>query len=617
MEVVTVTCILCNGTVNFKNREPALFNAHMRDQHNTFYRIDYILASCFMQGQHLDKVEEEWAKMEREQRVEEVVEVDQEGEETNNGLNFEMLDEEEVGGGQDYNEVQEEVQLDQEEEVVMEEEEEEGKKRKSMEVPNSAKRRKHGNGDFKCGQCEHSYSTQGNLNVHLKKVHGWDGIKREMKKEIFESEIDDDMTGYESDANSSYVGATEAGKTTCDHCAREFKSAGRLSYHMATKHKDVESEGSQNIEERRNVPCEQCPKTFMSKTGLKHHMKTKHDNFLPNTNEATADQGDETANIEEVLEANVANESNVNESEVKPQEVSPSSSKEFACAFDCGKSYSHKTTRDNHEIKEHNRPLKNKRKSKNPPAGSTFHLSSQQEEEEMVLEEGVADVSDVVDAEVEAAQNNLAEMEEEVAKAKEFEDDRTESEEGLEEEVADETDEEKEEEREDLEEIDTNKEESAAAKNKANESFNPVPEDPREEWRDLQPITPEEEKRCLESICRLFFIFVDLFLYLIYHYQHRFSDNLQNTKENAVENEMPILPPFVEQEDEEEKENKKSEPELEEKVDAAENKKENKKDKGNLQVDLTKSQYFSKHPKAIANPQERSVRHLPLFKGYS
>ena len=114
MEVVTVTCILCNGTVNFKNRDPALFNAHMRDQHNTFYRIDYILASCFMQGQHLDKVEEEWAKMEREQRVEEVVEVDQDGEETNNGLNFEMLEEEEVGGGQDYNEVQEEVHLDQE-----------------------------------------------------------------------------------------------------------------------------------------------------------------------------------------------------------------------------------------------------------------------------------------------------------------------------------------------------------------------------------------------------------------------------------------------------------------------------------------------------------------------
>ena len=104
---------------------------------------------------------------------------------------------------------------------------------------------------------------------------------------------------------------------------------------------------------------------------------------------------------------------------------------------------------------------------------------------------------------------------------------------------------------------------------------------------------------------------------MFYHYQLRFSDNLQNTKENAVENEMPILPPFVEQEDEEEKENKKTEPELEEKVDAAENKKENKKDKGNLQVDLTKSQYFSKHPKAIANPQERSVRNLPQLKRYS
>ena len=52
------------------------------------------------------------------------------------------------------------------------------------------------------------------------------------------------------------------------------------------------------------------------------------------------------------------------------------------------------------------------------PVGSTFHLSSQ--EEELVLEEGVADVSEVVDAEVEAAQNNLAQMEEEVGKAKEL-----------------------------------------------------------------------------------------------------------------------------------------------------------------------------------------------------
>ena len=60
---------------------------------------------------------------------------------------------------------------------------------------------------------------------------------------------------------------------------------------------------------------------------------------------------------------------------------------------------------------------------------------------------------------------------------------------------------------------------------------------------------------------------------------------------------MVILPPFVEQEDDEEKENKKSQ--------------------GNLRVDLSKSRYFSKHLKAIANPQERSVRHLPLFKGYS
>ena len=50
------------------------------------------------------------------------------------------------------------------------------------------------------------------------------------------------------------------------------------------------------------------------------------------------------------------------------------------------------------------------------PVGSTFHLSSQ--EEELVLEEGVVDVSEVVGAEVEAAQNNLAQMEEEHSRKK-------------------------------------------------------------------------------------------------------------------------------------------------------------------------------------------------------
>ena len=62
-----------------------------------------------------------------------------------------------------------------------------------------------------------------------------------------------------------------------------------------------------------------------------------------------------------------------------------------------------------------------------------------------------------------------------------------------------------------------------------------MPADPREEWRETQPITPEEERR--------------------------FSEKLLNTKENAVENMMPILPPIVEQEE------GKTEPELEEKGD--------------------------------------------------
>ena len=95
--------------------------------------------------------------------------------------------------------------------------------------------------------------------------------------------------------------------------------------------------------------------------------------------------------------------------------------------------------------------------------------------------------------------------------------------------------------------------------------------------------------------------FYDFFLFVF-----RFSEKLIHTKENAVEHEMPILPPFVEEEEEEEKkeeEEGKTEPELEEKVDATEHKEE----KSSGHVDLTSSVYFAKHPKAIANPQERSV----------
>ena len=103
-------------------------------------------------------------------------------------------------------------------------------------------------------------------------------------------------------------------------------------------------------------------------------------------------------------------------------------------------------------------------------------------------------------------------------------------------------------------------------------------------------------------------IFSGFYVFLLFVF--RFSEKLIHTKENAVEHEMPILPPFVEQEEEEEEEKEekeeeegKTEPELEEKVDSTENKEE----KGSGHVDLSSSVYFAKHPKAIANPQERSV----------
>ena len=111
--------------------------------------------------------------------------------------------------------------------------------------------------------------------------------------------------------------------------------------------------------------------------------------------------------------------------------------------------------------------------------------------EELVLEEGVVDVSEVVGAEVEAAQNNLAQMEEEVAKAKELVADATEAD-GQEEEVEEGKEDEE-------EEMVVNEEEEVVADDEEQSvediSYNPLPADPREEWRETQPITAEEEKR--------------------------------------------------------------------------------------------------------------------------
>ena len=232
---------------------------------------------------------------------------------------------------------------------------------------------------------------------------------------------------------------------------------------------DEEEVSKEVEEEKKSHPCLNCPKGYMSIQALVWHTK--------DSDAETGGQVGDESSVE--TEANDTLESKSGEAPGQ---------KEFACAFGCGQSYSHKTSRDNHEIKEHNRALKKKGRGK-APVGSTFHLSSQ--EEELVLEEGVADVSEVVDAEVEAAQNNLAQMEEEVAKAKELVADATEAD-GQEEEVEEEKEEEE-------EEMVVNEEEEVVADDEEQSvediSYNPLPADPREEWRETQPITAEEEKR--------------------------------------------------------------------------------------------------------------------------
>merc|ERR1719319_1664939 len=531
-----------------------------------------------------------------------------------------------------------------------------------------AKRRKNG-GDFKCDQCAKTFGYRGNLSAHKRRAHG--SIKVEMEEydetagssvaetsmdttasedeANFEGDmtIEENVTGetpmegpmenhveeYETEAKPSY---------SCEQCPEKtWQTKQGVNYHKKNFHSGEEKPVKVKAEPaltdaENNFLCQKCPELkWHSKTGLRYHEKTKHEGIPAVRAVKSVEKSSEAKDFpcdlceksfslrqtllrhqrqnhtdfkhdESPLNEVIDSESNGDPKPAKELKEDSKPAKEFVCAYNCGKSYSLKTTLSTHEIKVHNRALKKNFKNKKPqeqPSGSVFGFSSQEEESaeeeaaeaseekmpeedfgeedeeavpEVIAEEGnVEDMPDDVtedvdaqisdDAKVEAAEDNLAQLEEEsegrfaeleaieanlkaISAANEpAKEDRMDGLEALKAKYLSGEEEASEE----------------GGEEEAEAPYHPPPADLGGSFLEDRPFTAEEEAT--------------------------YSANLLHTQEHGVEEELPVLP-IVEEED-----NKMEE--------AAANVEEEEV----VKVDLTMSDYFTRHPKAIANAPAKAL----------
>jgi len=442
----TLSCILCGGTIDYKNQDPTTFRNHMKDQHGAFHQIDYILASCFLSKEELGKVARRPLVELGAQELEEV-----------EGLQETLAEDlespqESLGGKRDAEEMNVGTPT---------------KKRKY------AKAKEGGHGEVKCDHCEKKYSSKNSLANHLKKCHAA-GIKKELVIEssgegsVGEVALDESniinitnhgeeaesMVELDDSMNSSQEQSEQveqdAKKFACDLCDKKFVSEQGRRTHKTRKH------GS---DQPLLLACEyqDCALAFLKNSELRKHEIAMH-NRVPRSwksknvkKESAAGSVFEYNSSEEVaagseaedasdVDSSVANdpaddisiaenkasaaecEDSINEGEpeegsiteeaedisitddngdiegvtededitAKYQDVpvdsdtsmdladviavdqeSREAAKEvsrFVCSFGCGKSYSAKCNLSNHEIKVHNRPKLKSRKSQKPTA---------------------------------------------------------------------------------------------------------------------------------------------------------------------------------------------------------------------------------------------------------
>ena len=415
--------------------------------------------------------------------------------------------------------------------------------------------------EMKCEHCDKSFIYRAHMVKHAMKAHG---IQMNIKQERVEAEqeeasdssfgattdssFDVDLPGGDSSMDeSSYRGNgvnEEKQLFSCDLCPKTFSQEMRFTNHKRRSH-------GNGIEESKKFPCGRCAKIFFSKQGLGYHIKNKHD-------------GKEGPAAEDSI-AEKSNES----PDAAPVELG--NPKEFVCTFGCGKSYKTRQTLAEHEIKVHKRSPKKKgarsrSKSAAQPSGSCFQFSSGEEKEEEEKKEKEEE-------EKEEPAEGVARLEEESkVRAEELEALRrkydlaevnSSSEDGPEEDVS----EPREAEKEDVSEEAEEEEGHAVVEDQPPVGPGPWVYPSLPTPAVAPPVEEQEEPGTTEEEEALFVA------------------HLQETKETALEEEQPVLPPFIEEQEE---------------------KKEEKKAAGGL--NLADSAYFTKNPKAIANPQERSVK---------
>ena len=578
----TVTCLLCRGTINYKLKNPALFRAHMKDQHNAFFRVDYVLASCFMEEQHLNGVESRL----REQEEQELELRETEEEEQEQELDVEK---------QEVVSLLEEVRGQVKREAEVQE----------VESSSGKKRRNAFGGDYKCDQCGHTYSTNGNLTVHRKKVHGaMPGIKQEIMEadNITIESLDNteesinEGSGFEGSlAEEDFVmdesvenefktdGVPKYGSQqenyTCDQCPKIFKTVGMLNNHKNRKH--TGREGTE--------VCDLCPKTFATKQGLRYHMKhnshtdvcnfpcdvcpekfyRRQDFKLHKINSHHLDQTVQDVENEECDISNFScglcpekynreqdwkmhlvnkhmpkktdkdeeNEGSENENDTTtfneespiqndPDHISTDVANDYVCAFGCGETFSSAKKGGWHEIKAHGRPAKTNKRRHKSNMFSTSEENNDQDFVEGQAEETTDDKEDDIpddDLErmVEKEESSLRSAELEALKAKY-----------------------------------DNTPQEAPAPDGALIASNTMAFLESLQLGEEPGVTGLEEQV--------------------------FEEKLQETRDLGVEEQQPVFPPGEGQQQE--------------------------SSSSRRGLDLTQSSYFTKFPKAIANPQERSVR---------
>ena len=63
----TVRCILCYGTVSYKSQNSKKFESHMKNEHDAYFNLEFMLTACLMNPDERDSVKDLIGKQHEEQ----------------------------------------------------------------------------------------------------------------------------------------------------------------------------------------------------------------------------------------------------------------------------------------------------------------------------------------------------------------------------------------------------------------------------------------------------------------------------------------------------------------------------------------------------------------------